>query len=75
MLFKKVSHFPQIPVNYIWVEDHDISVNAEDDSDYDCGHVEDLEEGMDDVGVESIVNIVEVLTLVVELDHVDNNHE
>ena len=67
--------FQKVPVNYVWIEDHNISVNAEDDNDDDHGHLEDLEEGMDDVGVKTIVKIVQILTFVVKQDHIDNYHK
>ena len=67
--------FQKVPVNYVWIEDHNISVNAEDDNDDDHGHLEDLEEGMDDVGVKTIVKIVQILTFVVKEDHIDYHHK
>ena len=64
-----------MPVNDVWVEDNYISVNAEDDNDDDHGHLEDLEEGVDDVGIESVVKIVQVMIFVVIHDHIDKNHK
>ena len=64
-----------MPVNSVWIEDHHVSVNAKDNRDYHYRHLEDLEEGVDDVGIESVVKIVQVVIFVVIQDHIDNNHK
>ena len=44
----------------IWMEDHDVSVHAEDDGDGDPGQLEDLQEGVEEVREERGVEVQEV---------------
>ena len=50
----------KMPVDVIWMEDHDVSVHAEDDGDGDPCQLEDLQEGMEEVREERGVEVEEV---------------
>ena len=50
----------KMPVDVIWMEDHDVSVHAEDDGDGDPCQLEDLQEGVEEVREERGVEVEEV---------------
>ena len=50
----------KMPVDVIWMEDHDVSVHAEDDGDGDPCQLEDLQEGVEEVREERGVEVEEM---------------
>ena len=50
----------KVPVDVIGMEDHDVSVHAEDDGDGDPRQLEDLQEGVEEVREERRVEVEEV---------------
>ena len=50
----------KMPVDVIGMEDHDVSVHAEDDGDGDPCQLEDLQEGVEEVREERGVEVEEV---------------
>ena len=52
-----------MPVNPVWIEDHHVSINTEDNCDYYYRHLEDLEEGMEEVRIKGAVQVYDVVSI------------
>ena len=52
-----------MPVNSVWIEDHHVSINTEDNCDDHYGHLEDLEEGMEEVRIKGAVQVYYVVSV------------
>ena len=51
-----------LPVNVIGIEDHNEPVHTEDDSNDDHGHLGDLQQRMEEEGMQATVNIHQITT-------------
>ena len=52
-----------MPVDAEWIEDCNVSINAEDNCDDHYRHLEDLEEGMEEVRIKGAVQVYDVVSI------------
>ena len=52
-----------MPVNSVWIEDHHVSINTEDNGDDHYRHLEDLEEGMEEIRIKGAVQVYDVVSI------------
>ena len=49
-----------LPVNTVRIEDHNESVHAKDDSDDDCGHLGDLQKGVEEKRMKFVPSVPKI---------------